>query len=141
MAGLRGRGSELRIKDSTGTYKKVPGCQDINLNYPTVGTIDASDQDTPTGALELLPGDASEGSLETQFNFNVDEPQHVQLYNALRNGTPIDIQVKIAGPGGKRHSANGAVVRSMPIVLSKDGLQRASLSLGVGDFGSFEVDA
>jgi hypothetical protein len=43
MAGFKGRGSKVRIKDSSATYKLIPGVQDIVLNYPTVGTIDVSD--------------------------------------------------------------------------------------------------
>lgn len=138
MAGIRGRGSKLRIKLSSG-YTDIPGCQDISLNYPSVSTLDASDQDTLPGTQEVLPGDVSEGSCEVPINFNPQEPTHVAIYDALRAQTVIDWQVKVAGPGNKRHAFSGPV-RSFPVVLSKDGLQRGSLTIGVGDFGPFEAD-
>ena len=90
MAGYKGRGSKVRVKDSTGTYKLIPGVQDIVLSYPTVGTLDVSDQETLSGVLELLPGEPSEGTLEFTINFNVQEPTHILLYNAMRAQTTID---------------------------------------------------
>lgn len=140
MAGFKGRGSKVRVKDSSGTYKMIPGCQDIVMNYPSVGVLDASDQETPSGVIEVMPGEPSEGTLEFTVNFNVQEPTHVLLYNKMRAQTDTsDFQVVIAGPGNMRHSFTG-VVRAMPTTLSKNGLQTSAVSIGVGDFGAFEAD-
>lgn len=138
MSGIRGRGSKLRVQ-ITGGYMNVPGCQDIQVNPPTVGTLDASDQDTLPGVLEILAGEPSEGSLEVAINFNPQEPTHVAIYNAMRAGTTMSWQVRIAGGGALRFAFTG-VVRSFPVNLSKNELQRAQLSIGVGDFGALEAD-
>lgn len=130
MGGLRGRGSELRVKLSDNVYHKVPGCQDIVVNFPQAGTIDSSDQDTPVGQIEILPGDVQEGTAETTVNYDVGEPTHRFLEDKINQS--IDAQVKIAGPGNTRWTFTGAVVRTFSVTLSKAGLQTASVSLGVG---------
>ena len=140
MAAIRGRGSKILVKVTSGDYVEIKGLGDIEANDPETQFLDTTNQDTPVGATEQMAVESSAGSLSAPINFDIQEQSHRFMMTARKNQTLLDFRLKIAGPGNMRQTFQG-YVRGLPKTFPVGGVQRATLNIVVhGDYSEPELD-